>query len=240
MSLLAIDHLVAGYAPGVHILNGISLQVTPHSITGIIGPNGAGKSTLLKTIFGLLTPTEGTIRFNGEVINARTPAALKRLGISYLPQGNNIFPHMTVEENLRLSCWTFRQERQRVRSAISRAQDLFPILRHKRKSKASLLSGGEAKMLSLAKEIIAEPTLMLVDEPSVGLAPKITQQVYSFLEASRQAGMTIVIVDQNIQEAVKTSDYVYMLDMGRVKMEGKQEKFTTNLRDIIRDALIGS
>ncbi|MGQ4809786.1 High-affinity branched-chain amino acid transport ATP-binding protein LivF [Candidatus Entotheonellaceae bacterium PAL068K] len=240
MSLLMIDQLVAGYTPGVDILNGLCLQVEAHSITGIIGPNGAGKSTLLKTVFGLLTPSGGQIRFNGNVINAQLPAVLKRLGISYFPQGSNIFPHMTVEENLRLSCWSFKTKPDRVRAAIDRARALFPILHDKRKSKASLLSGGEAKMLSLAKEIISEPRLMLVDEPSAGLAPKITHQVYEFLEQSRQSGITILLVDQNIHEAVQASDYLYMLDMGRVRVEGAQDRFATNLRDLIRDSLIGS
>ena len=240
MPLLKIDDLVAGYAPGVHILNGMSLNVEQNSITGIIGPNGAGKSTLLKTIFGLLSPSGGRIVFEGEEINAWTPAALKRTGISYFPQGSNIFPHMTVEENLRLSCWTFRRNSARVRKNMSWAAELFPILKDKRASKASLLSGGEAKMLSLAKEIISEPKLMLVDEPSAGLAPKITHHVYEFLEHSRQRGVTILLVDQNIKEAVRASDYVYMFEMGRIKMEGPQERFATNLREIIRDALIGT
>ncbi len=240
MSLLTIENLVAGYAPGVDILNGLSLQVEERSITGIIGPNGAGKSTLLKTVFGLLVPFGGTMHFDGHLINARTPAALKRLGISYFPQGSNIFPHMTVEENLRLSCWIFKRDRGRVRASMARAQELFPILHDKRKSKASLLSGGEAKMLSLAKEIISEPKLMLVDEPSAGLAPKITHHVYEFLEASRQTGVTILLVDQNINEAVKASDYIYMFDMGKIGMEVKQDRFATNLREIIRDSLIGS
>lgn len=240
MSLLTIDHLVGGYTPGVDILNGLSLRVEERSITGIIGPNGAGKSTLLKTVFGLLVPWSGTIWFDGNVINAQTPAALKRLGISYFPQGSNIFPHMTVEENLRVSCWTFRNDTGRVRAAIQRGQELFPILHDKRKGKASLLSGGEAKMLSLAKELISNPTLMLVDEPSAGLAPTLTRHVYEFLEASRQSGVTILLVDQNIKEAVKASDYIYMFDMGRVRMEGAQDRFATNLREIIRDSLIGS
>jgi ABC-type branched-subunit amino acid transport system ATPase component len=240
MSLLTIDHLVAGYTPGVEILNDLSLQVAAQSITGIIGPNGAGKSTLLKTIFGLLAPSGGTMRFHDTVINGYTPAALKRLGISYFPQGSNIFPHMSVEENLRVSCWTFRHDTRRVRAAMARAQELFPVLRDKRKSQASLLSGGEAKMLSLAKEIISEPRLMLVDEPSAGLAPKFTRHVYEFLEHSRQAGVTILLVDQNITEAVKASDYIYMFDMGRVSLEGPRERFATNLRAIVRDALFGA
>jgi ABC-type branched-subunit amino acid transport system ATPase component len=147
---------------------------------------------------------------------------------------------MTVEENLRLSCWVFRRDSQRIARNLKRVQALFPVLAAKIHSKASLLSGGEAKMLSLAKEIISEPKLMLVDEPSAGLAPMITQYVYKFLAQSRESGVTILLVDQNINEAVKASDYVYMFEMGRVKLEGPQERFTANLREIVRSSLIGT
>jgi ABC-type branched-subunit amino acid transport system ATPase component len=240
MSWLTIERLVAGYVQGVDILNGVSLEVQAHTITGIIGPNGAGKSTLLKTLFGLLTPSAGSIHFEGRAIQGRTPAELKRLGISYVPQGLNIFPHMTVEENLRLACWTVRRDTGRLRAAMQHAYDLFPVLRDKRRSKASLLSGGEAKMLSLAKEVMLQPRLLLVDEPSAGLAPRITHYVYQFLEQSRQAGVTILLVDQNVSEAVEVSHYLYMLEMGTVKLHGPQAHFRANLREIIRNSLIGT
>ena len=139
--------------------------------------------------------------FEGRRINGWTPAALKRAGVSYFPQGSNIFPHMTVEENLRLSCWVFRSEKDRVRKNLAWARELFPVLSRKWQDRASLLSGGEAKMLSLAKEIVSQPTLMLVDEPSAGLAPKITEQVYEFLAERRREGATILLVDQNVSAA---------------------------------------
>jgi ABC-type branched-subunit amino acid transport system ATPase component len=232
--------MVAGYTPGVDIINGLSLRVEERSITGIIGPNGAGKSTFLKAVFGLLTPTAGRVWFADEEITGHSPARVKRLGLSYFPQASNIFPHMTVKENLRLSCWIFRRDPRRIAGNLKRVQELFPVLSAKFHSKASLLSGGEVKMLSLAKEIISEPRLMLVDEPSAGLAPMITQYVYRFLEQSRASGVTILLVDQNINEAVKASDYVYMFEMGRVKLEGPQERFTANLREIVRSSLIGN
>ena len=238
--MLTIDDVAAGYAVGVDILDGLSLRVEPQSVTGVIGANGAGKSTLLKTIFGLLVPSRGEMTFQGQRINGWAPAALKRAGISYFPQGSNIFPHMTVEENLRLSCWVFRSDRQRVRTNLAWARELFPVLSRKWQDRASLLSGGEAKMLSLAKEIVSQPVLMLVDEPSAGLAPKITEQVYEFLAERRREGATILLVDQNVSAAVRASDYVYMLDMGRVAIEGPQERFSTNLHQIIRESLFGA
>jgi ABC-type branched-subunit amino acid transport system ATPase component len=217
----------------------VSLRVEPGSVTSIIGANGAGKSTLLKTVFGLLTPVAGSIVYDGREIAGASPAQLKREGISYFPQGSNIFAHMTVEENLRLSCWTFRRDGGRVRKAMARAQELFPILGAKRGDKASLLSGGEAKMLSLAREIISAPRLMLVDEPSAGLAPKITDYVYEFLAQCRKEGATMLLVDQNIQASVRASDYVYVFDMGRVKLEGPRERFAGDLQRIVRDVLFG-
>jgi ABC-type branched-subunit amino acid transport system ATPase component len=239
MSLLAIDGLVAGYVPGVNILDGVSLRVEPGSITGIIGANGAGKSTLLKTVFGLLAPVIGSIRFDGRDVAGLLPAELKRLDISYFPQGSNIFPHMTVEENLRLSCWTFRRDTARVAKALARAQELFPVLGTKRDSKASLLSGGEAKMLSLAREILSAPRLMLVDEPSAGLAPKVTDYVYEFLAQCRKEEATILLVDQNIRASVRASDYVYVFDTGKVKLEGPRERFAGDVQRIVRDVLFG-
>jgi len=239
MSLLAVEGVVAGYTPGVHILDGVSLRASTGGMTAVIGTNGAGKSTLLKTVFGLLAPAAGRIVYDGRDVAGLLPAALKRLGMSYFPQGSNIFAHMTVEENLRLSCWTFRRDAVRVRRAVARAQELFPVLGAKRANPASLLSGGEAKMLSLAREIISAPRLMLVDEPSAGLAPRVTDHVYEFLDQCRAEGATILLVDQNIEAAVRMADYVYMLDMGRVKLEGPRERFTGDLERIVRDVLFG-
>ncbi|RMF87741.1 MAG: ABC transporter ATP-binding protein [Nitrospinota bacterium] len=239
MAILTVNDIHAGYYAGIEILNGISLQVTPASITGIIGPNGAGKSTLLKVIFGFLSPWQGAISFEGAPIAGLSPAQIKRLGISYVPQGINIFPQMTVEENLLLGAWTFRGEKQRVRSALEQVYSLFPALAEHRHRRAVFLSGGQAKMLSIAKEVISAPRLLLVDEPSAGLAPRIAGQVYDFLLQSQAAGLSILLVDQNINKAVEISGYLYMIEMGRVKLEGERTLFADNLRQIVRDSLIG-
>ena len=240
MERLALEHIAAGYVEGIDILSDISLRVAPGSITGVIGPNGAGKSTLLKTIFGFLHPRRGRIRLDGREIHALAPYAIKRLGISYVPQGANIFPQLTVEENLQLGAWVIRQDRARVAGRLESAYAAFPRLRERRRRRATTLSGGEAKMLSLAKELVTEPTLLLVDEPSAGLAPRIVEQVYARLLAVREQGVTILLVDQNITKAVSVSDYLYMIERGEVRREGPRQHFADQLREIVRDALLGA
>jgi ABC-type branched-subunit amino acid transport system ATPase component len=240
MALLELDGVVAGYVSEIDILNGLHLGVEARSITGVIGPNGAGKSTLLKTIFGFLHPRHGRIAFDGRQIHAAAPHAIKRLGIGYVPQGTNIFPQLTVHENLQLGAWVFRHERRRVEGMLDRAYAAFPRLAQKRGLRATALSGGEAKMLSIAKEMVTDPRLLLVDEPSAGLSPKLSEQVYAQLVAARGQGVTILLVDQNVAKAVEVSGYLYMLEMGRVRREGPRRDFADQLRDIIRDALLGA
>jgi ABC-type branched-subunit amino acid transport system ATPase component len=240
MALLELGTVVAGYVEGIDILNGLTLGVERGTVTGIIGPNGAGKSTLLKTIFGFLHPRSGRIVFDGRPVGQLPPHALKRLGIGYVPQGANVFPQLTVNENLQLGAWAFRHDRARVAGMLERAYAAFPRLKEKRGLRATVLSGGEAKMLSVAKELVTEPSLLLVDEPSAGLAPRIAEQVYDRLREVQAAGVTILLVDQNITKAVEVSDYLYMLEIGRVRREGPRQAFADQLRDLIRDALLGA
>ena len=162
------------------------------------------------------------------------------LGISYVPQGANIFPQLTVEENLLLGAWVIRRERARVAERLERAYAAFPRLLERRRRRATALSGGEAKMLSLAKELVTDPALILVDEPSAGLAPRIVEQVYARLLEVRGQGVTILLVDQNINKAVEVSDYLYMIERGGVKREGPRAEFADQLRDIVRDSLLGA
>src|SRR5213593_325348 len=208
MSLLELEGVVAGYVEGIDILNGLTLGVERGTVTGIIGPNGAGKSTLLKTIFGFLHPRSGQIVFDGHDVGSVPPHALKRLGIGYVPQGANVFPQLTVQENLQIGTWVFRHDRARVAGMLDRAYTAFPRLKEKRRLRATVLSGGEAKMLSVAKELVTEPSLLLVD--------------------------------QNITKAVEVSDYLYMLEIGRVRREGPRQAFADQLRELIRDALLGA
>ena len=147
---------------------------------------------------------------------------------------------MTIEENLTLGAWTFRHDKSRIKEGLEKVYDIFPVLSEKKKHKAEFLSGGEAKILSIAKEMISSPNLLLVDEPSAGLAPKIVSYVYEFLRNSQEKGITILLVDQNINQAIDNSQYLYMLEMGTVAMEGSAEIFRENLKDIIRDSLLGT
>jgi ABC-type branched-subunit amino acid transport system ATPase component len=240
MTRLDVEQLVAGYVEGIDILADITLRVEPGTITGVIGPNGAGKSTLLKTIFGFLHPRQGRIALEGREIQALPPHEIKRLGVSYVPQGANIFPQLTVEENLLLGAWVIRADRPRVAERLERAYAAFPRLGERRQRRATTLSGGEAKMLSLAKELVTQPALLLVDEPSAGLAPRIVEQVYARLLEVRGQGVTILLVDQNINKAVEVSDYLYMIERGQVRREGPRQDFADHLREIVRDALLGT
>lgn len=240
MARLELEHIAAGYVEGIDILSDISVRVAPGSITGVIGPNGAGKSTLLRTIFGFLHPRRGRVTLDGREIHGLEPYAIKRLGISYVPQGANIFPQLTVEENLQLGAWVIRQDRALVAARLESAYEAFPRLRERRRRRATTLSGGEAKMLSLAKELVTEPALLLVDEPSAGLAPRIVEQVYARLLAVRDQGVTILLVDQNINKAVAVSDYLYMIERGEVRREGTRREFADQLREIVRDSLLGA
>ena len=239
--LLAVEDLHAGYQSGVDILQGLSLDVAANSLTLVIGPNGAGKSTLLKSIFGFLKPYRGSVRLRGEEIGGREPHVLKRLGVSYMPQEINTFPLLSIEENLRMGGWTFRRDTARLKARVARIYEVFPVLGERRQALAGDLSGGQGRMLSVAREMMAEPSLMLVDEPTAGLAPALVEQVYELLQQARRAlGATILLVDQNIEDAVTQSDHVYMLNLGRIKAQGLAEEFTPQrTRDLIQECLVG-
>ena len=239
--LLVVDDLHAGYQSGVDILQGLSLSVAEGGLTLVIGPNGAGKSTLLKTIFGFLKPHRGHISLREEEITGRAPHALKRLGVSYMPQEINTFPLLSVEENLRMGAWTFRRDKRRLQARLQRIYEVFPVLAERRKATAGDLSGGQGRMLSVAREMMAEPRLLLIDEPTAGLAPALVEQVYDLLaQARRELGATILLVDQNIEDAVAKADHVYMLNLGRLKAQGPAAEFTpSRTRELIQECLLG-
>ncbi len=237
-SKLSVQGVTSGYVKGIDIVDDVSLDIEEDTITGIIGPNGAGKSTLLKTIFGFLHPSQGKIVFNGQEIQAFSPFRLKQFGISYVPQDINTFPRLTVEENLMLGAWTFKKQRKLLKQRLGEIYDFFPVLGAKRGEKATFLSGGELQMLAIGKEVMTTPELLLVDEPSAGLAPMLVSEIYAFLERVREQGVTIFLVDQNITKAVEVSDYMYLLEMGKIKKQGPKEDFEENIRDIIKESLI--
>ena len=237
--MLEARDLAVGYREGIDILRGVSLSVVPGAITSVIGPNGAGKSTLLRCLFGLLPARRGEVLFEGEPINAWPPDRRKTAGIAYLPQHNSTFPHLTVEENLRLGGWLLRGDRAKLNERIQYVYGLFPILGERRRVRATNLSGGQLRMLSVAKEIVTPPRLLFVDEPSVGMAPKIAAEVYELLVQLPSRGITILLVDQNITDAVRIAERVYLIGEGRVQREGTGAWFHANVEAVIREMLQG-
>jgi ABC-type branched-subunit amino acid transport system ATPase component len=219
--LLEVVDVHAGYDRR-EVLRGVSLVVHPAEIVAMIGPNGAGKSTLLKTVFGYLAPSAGDVRFRSTSIAGRTPPEILRRGICYVMQGYSILPNLTVEENLELGAY-IRTDR-RVRDDVARLYDLFPILRARRRQPARVLSGGERRMLELARVLLLEPQLVLLDEPTIGLAPKVIDEVYGIVHGLRDRGIALLIVEQNARTALRHADRAYVLEQGRIRFEGSGEE----------------
>jgi ABC-type branched-subunit amino acid transport system ATPase component len=236
--MLSIENVTAGYVEEIDVLNNVSLAVEERAITGIIGANGAGKSTILKTIFGFLHPRLGKIKFQGKEIQGLQPYQLKQLGISYMLQEYSTFPQLSIQDNLLLGAWPFRTDKKLVAERLSEIYEFFPVLSERRAEKATYLSGGYLRMLSVGKEIMSKPSLLMIDEPSVGLAPKIVTEIYDLLIQVARQGTTILIVDQNILKALDVSDYMYLLDMGQIKQGGPKKDFEDDIRDIIRVSLM--
>ncbi len=240
-ALLTVNDVHAGYLPGVDILRGLSLAAHPNEITLVIGPNGAGKSTLLRTVFAFLAPNQGSITFRGELTAGKRASDLKAAGISYVTQDINSFPNLTVEENLRMGAWVYRRDKVRLQRELERAYTTFPALAEKRRARAGELSGGQGRMLSVAREMMTEPQLLLVDEPTAGLAPNLVEQVYDILVATKQAsGVAILLVEQNVEQALPLADHLYLINLGRVKAEGPGRDFdNTRVRALIQECLLG-
>ena len=239
--LLTVTDVHAGYLPGVDILQGLSIEARANAITLVIGPNGAGKSTLLRTVFAFLAPNQGTITFAGKPTTGLRPSDLKASGISYVTQDINSFPGLTVEENLRMGAWVFRRDRERLRRQLDRVYTTFPALAGKRHARAGELSGGQGRMLSVAREMMTEPQLLLVDEPTAGLAPNLVEQVYDILLSTRKTGeIAILLVEQNVEQALPLADHIYLLNLGRVKASGPGREFdNTRVRTLIQECLLG-
>ena len=237
--MLQVQGLAVGYQAGVDILQGIHLRVEPGAITSVVGPNGAGKSTLLKCLFGLLPPRAGQIRLDGQPIGDWPPERRKAAGMAYLPQHHSTFPQLTVEENLKLGGWLLRGDRQRLQARIQELYRLFPVLGERRRARATNLSGGQLRMLALAKEIVVPPRLLLVDEPSVGMAPNVATEMYAFLAGLPATGTGVLLVDQNIADAVRLAERVYLVGEGRLQREGSGAWFGEHLDQVIREMLRG-
>jgi branched-chain amino acid transport system ATP-binding protein len=224
--MLEINDLYVGYYEDLHILRGLNLVAEKQKLTTILGANGVGKSTLLKAIYGFLKPHSGQVIFNKRDVTGTPTHQLINLGISYIPQQPGVFKHMTVRENLMMGAWTFQKDKERMESKIDENYDRFPILREKQHEQAGNLSGGQQRMVEIGRTLMTDPQVILVDEPTAGLAKLLSEEVYRMLVDLRdQEGLTILLVDQEIREALKIADYVYVLELGRNKFEGPASDF---------------
>jgi branched-chain amino acid transport system ATP-binding protein len=223
--LLRASDVVAGYLPGVNILNGCDLDLYPGELIGIIGPNGAGKSTLLKALFGLVTIRSGTVTLGGEEITNMRADALVHRGVGFVPQNNNVFPTLTIEENLQMGGY---QRPKKFAERFEAMVDLFPTLGDRRRQRAGSLSGGERQMVAMARALMMEPSVLLLDEPSAGLSP--VRQDETFLRTRRinKTGVSIIMVEQNARRCLQICDRGYVLDQG-------QNAYTASGRELMND-----
>ena len=216
-AIIEFDHVVAGYSPSLTILNDLTLDARRDEITLLIGPNGAGKSTVLKTLFGMLVPRSGEIRFDGQPIGGRSPRSLLAQGIAFVPQGRNLFGSLSVRHNLELGGITL--PRNELAPRIEEVLQRFPRIRERIGNQASTLSGGEQKQLEIGRALLLRPRVLLIDEPSIGLSPKLVQEVMTLLRQLADAGTTVLMVEQNVRTALKYANRALVLEMGRLALD---------------------
>ena len=225
--VLELRDLDVGYYKDLNILQDLNVKVRKKQITTILGANGVGKSTALKAAFGFLKPNRGDVVLeNQSILDIPTHQRILK-GLAYIPQQPGVFKDMTVEENLQLGGWTFRKDKQQVREKIEANYERFPVLREKRKQITGELSGGQQRMVEISRTLMAEPKVLLVDEPTAGLSKMLAEEVYKMLKMLVTVDeLTILLVDQEIRQALKIADYVYVLELGRNKFEGPAQQFT--------------
>ncbi len=223
---LEVEKLNVAYGK-VQVLWDVSFKVPEGKLVSIVGPNGAGKTTTIKTINGLLKPLSGSIRYSGIEIAGKPPHFIKQIGISTVPEGRGLFPNLTVRENLIMGAYTIK-EKERIRKNMEYVYGLFPRLRERENQTAGSLSGGEAQMLAIARALMSNPKLILFDEPSLGLAPKIVESVFEVIQKLKKSGISILLVEQHVQHALELADYAYVLENGRIVMEGDGRELLEN------------
>ncbi len=233
--LLAMDDVRASYGDLQALFN-ITLQVQAGEVVTLIGSNGAGKTTTLRVISGLLRSKHGTVKFDGHDISRQPPHEIVMRGISHVPEGRQLFPHMSVEENLALGAYIPRV-RPRLKQAIEEQFEFFPRLKERRKQLAGTLSGGEQQMVAIARGLMAAPKLLLLDEPSLGLAPKIVEEVFTKVQEIRKTGLTVLIVEQNVVDGLSISDRGYVVENGAITMQGLPKELLGNAQ--VRAAYLG-
>ncbi len=224
-AVLRADNVVAGYLPGIDILPGTDLYCQPGELVGIIGPNGAGKSTLVKALFGLVSVRSGTVSLNGEDVTNERADRLVSKGLGYVPQTNNVFPRLSVEENLEMGVY---QAPKRFRERYEFVTGLFPTLHDRRRQRAGSLSGGERQMLAMSRALMMEPSVLLLDEPSAGLSPAMQDEVFVQTRRINRAGVSVVMVEQNARRCLQICHRGYVVDQGR-------NAYTASGRDLIKD-----
>lgn len=241
-ALLSLQNVSAGYVADIDILRGIDVSIAPGAITGLIGLNGAGKSTIMKTVCGFLAPSAGTISFDGRDITGIAAHEVINHRISYIPQESSLFNYMSVENNLMLPLEHLARRNIGLTTAdlTGRLEDCFikfPLLRERRRAKAGDLSGGQQKMVEFAKAYLQRPRLCLIDEPSIGLAPKVAEEVYQWINLFAAEEMAILLVDHNVRRVVKMSSYIYVLSLGEITAKGKPEDFAGDLHEQVKNWL---
>jgi branched-chain amino acid transport system ATP-binding protein len=225
--VLEMKNLDVGYYKDLNIIQGLNLKARRNQITAVLGANGVGKSTALKAAFGFLKPNAGDVVLEGEsILNVPTYQRILK-GLAYIPQQPGVFKDMTVEENLELGGWTFRRDKKQVRDKIEANYERFPVLRDKRRQITGELSGGQQRMVEIGRTLMADPRMLLVDEPTAGLSKMLAQEVYEMLtHLTTRDNLTILLVDQEIRQALKIADYVYVLELGHNKFEGPASDFS--------------
>ncbi|MEK9200119.1 ABC transporter ATP-binding protein [Ureibacillus sp. 179-F W5.1 NHS] len=216
--MLKVNNIDVFYG-NIHALKDVSIEVKESEIVTLIGANGAGKSTLLKTLSGLLKPKSGTISYLSQQINGKQAQSIVKSGISHVPEGRRVFSNMTVEENLELGAY-LRKDRDSIKKDIANVYELFPILGERRKQQSGTLSGGEQQMLAMGRALMAKPKLLLLDEPSMGLAPLIVKQIFEIIQMVNQQGTTVLLVEQNANMALSIADRAYVIETGKIVLSG--------------------
>ena len=236
MSTLVLDGVRAGYGRGPDILRGISMTVESGTTCCVIGPNGAGKSTILKVVAGLLKPREGTITLDGERVDGRRPDQVIGAGICLVPQDRSLFPEMTVVENLRMAGYVINDKR-RLEERLNVVYEMFPLLKERSHQRARTLSGGQQQLVALSRALILEPRILLVDEPSLGLAPLVANQIFDTIARFNELGMTILLVEQNARKGLESADVGFVVDLGKEKFQGPSETILSHPE--IRELYLG-